>query len=399
VVENLRMNENRSIRVGFVIFQVHLLGLQNYLRNLIAAVNTLPGKPVEPVLFMGKRQYDVSQEFPNVEVVKASLLDRKSVAWFCRKALILVTGRDVLLMALLKKHGVTVLSHSGHLGKQTAIRTIGWVADLQHMHLPEMFGAAEVARRDQQFGDLARGCDTVILSSRCGVNDLKAFEPYAAGKAELLQFVSGPSASTQALPLSELEKLYKFEGSYYLLPNQFWAHKNHRVVLEALRLLKERGCNTLVLATGSTKGHPDPKFFPSLMARSSEYGIENMFRVLGVIPFAHLIGLMRHATAIINPSHFEGWSTSVEEAKSMGKQVVLSSIPVHREQAPDRAYYFSPDAPEALADSMMEAIQKFDPEDDLRMQEAALLRYPLRQHAFAETYVRIVEKAVRSAND
>jgi glycosyltransferase involved in cell wall biosynthesis len=42
---------------------------------------------------------------------------------------------------------------------------------------------------------------------------------------------------------------------------------------------------------------------------------------------------MRASTALINPSLFEGWSTTVEEAKSTGTPMILSDLGVHREQA------------------------------------------------------------------
>ena len=77
------------------------------------------------------------------------------------------------------------------------------------------------------------------------------------------------------------------------------------------------------------------------------YVFEKLFRPLGVVPYRDMLGLMRHAVAVINPSLFEGWSTSVEEAKSMGKAVVLSDIPVHREQAPGRGLFFDPRDPDA----------------------------------------------------
>src|SRR6202012_4558704 len=99
-------------------------------------------------------------------------------------------------------------------------------------------------------------------------------------------------------------------------------------------------------------------------------------------PFDHLVGLMHHATAFLNPSRFEGWSTSVEEAKSMGKQIVLSDIPVHREQAPERGYFFPPDAPQALADAMSAAYNRHDKQVDASMHDAANACFPERQRQF-----------------
>ena len=61
---------------------------------------------------------------------------------------------------------------------------------------------------------------------------------------------------------------------------------------------------------------------------------------------------MRVCTALINPSLSEGWSTTVEEGKSLGVPMLLSDLRVHREQAGDRAYYFDPEAAGQLASLM-----------------------------------------------
>ena len=51
----------------------------------------------------------------------------------------------------------------------------------------------------------------------------------------------------------------------------------------------------------------------------STCGLENNIRLLGFIDYNDLFYFMRHCVSIINPSLFEGWSTTVEEAKSLGK--------------------------------------------------------------------------------
>jgi glycosyltransferase involved in cell wall biosynthesis len=74
-----------------------------------------------------------------------------------------------------------------------------------------------------------------------------------------------------------------------------------------------------------------------------------------------MISLMHHAIAVIQPSTFEGWSTSVEESKAMGKQIILSSIDVHVEQAPERGIYFSPHSPDELVAHMVKVYGDFSP--------------------------------------
>jgi glycosyltransferase involved in cell wall biosynthesis len=102
------------------------------------------------------------------------------------------------------------------------------------------------------------------------------------------------------------------------------------------------------------------------------------------------MSLMRHAIAVINPSKFEGWSTTVEEAKSMGKAILLSDIAVHREQAPDRAAYFPPDGAGLLADKMSDAWDRWDAVADAQSVERAAANLAARREAFARRYEEIV---------
>ena len=51
---------------------------------------------------------------------------------------------------------------------------------------------------------------------------------------------------------------------------------------------------------------------------------------------------MKNAIALIQPSLYEGWSTLVEEAKALNQFIILSDIPVHREQIDQNADFFDP---------------------------------------------------------
>ena len=85
---------------------------------------------------------------------------------------------------------------------------------------------------------------------------------------------------------------------------------------------------------------------------------------------------MNASTALLNPSLYEGWSTTVEEARSAGVPMLLSDLTVHREQAGDRAAYFSGGDAEGLAN----LLQSYQP----------LLRAALRVAARAERHLRPV---------
>lgn len=384
------MNSEQRYRVGFIFHSNLWIGGQNYLRNLFAAIHSLPHSVIDPVVFTGTKTDVKSAGFHRVEVVRTPILDHKSPAWLVREGIGRITQHDPLLRRLLRQHHVTVLSHLFSLRSRLPIPTIGWIPDFQHIYLPEFFAVEERRRRDREFMELCVNCDKVIVSSECAGIDLQSFASEYAHKTELLRFVGNPTQPQMSVNLSELQQLYGFEGPYFLLPNQFWAHKNHRVVISALNLLKRNNKRVLVLATGSSRDYRQPAFFSSLMQYAEECGVRDTFRVLGQIPYDHLVGLMRYSIALINPSRFEGWSSTVEEAKSMGKQIVLSDIPVHREQAPQRSFFFPPDEPDALADQISAAFNQFDQWHDAAMQETASAQFSTRQKAYGERYEQII---------
>ncbi len=371
------------------------LGGVHYLRNLIAAVQALPTHAVEFVGFAGKKGKDPSEDFPGMRIVRTASLDRGTVGSLVRRAVRKLTGRDLLLQGLLLANGIRVVSHTGSRWSRSPMAVIGWIPDFQHIHLPEFFSAEEREQRDRNFLLLCESCDALVVSSACALADLAEFCPASVPKAHVLRFVAGVEAWRGVPGLAELSSTYNFQPPYFILPNQFWKHKNHAAVLRALRVLKQRGRDATVLATGMTADPRDPDFFDALMRLAEECEVQDCFRVLGAIPFNHLLGLMQHAVAFLNPSLFEGWSTSVEEAKSMGKLVLLSDIAVHREQAPQRAVFFDPEDPEELAGALDRAQRDFNLEADLAFQAAARAAFPLRRQAFGEAYLAIVEAALR----
>jgi glycosyltransferase involved in cell wall biosynthesis len=129
------------------------------------------------------------------------------------------------------------------------------------------------------------------------------------------------------------------------------------------------------------------------MDMARDLDVLDAFRPLGMVPSADLMGLMHHSIAVINPSKFEGWSTTVEEAKSMGKIIVLSDIPVHREQAPERAAFFDPEDAAQLADTLLGVWDGWDAAEDRIFIDRAATLLPARRQAFARRYEQIVDIA------
>lgn len=227
----------------------------------------------------------------------------------------------------------------------------GWIPDWQCKYLPEMFDALERARRNLHYGLLATRAPLLALSSRMAIDDTRRLFGERLVSHEWLPFPAVLDAAEEAAVAPRAE--YEIPERYFVVCNQWWRHKNHRLVLEALRRLPPD--SPACVFTGATTDPRWPEHFAEMSAMVTEHGLDARVRILGAVPRLAQIGLMREAIAVIQPSRFEGWSTVVEEARALGTPLLLSRFPVHLEQAPPGARFFDPDAPEELAALMSEA--------------------------------------------
>jgi glycosyltransferase involved in cell wall biosynthesis len=310
----------------------------------------------------------------------------------------------VIFDFVMKKHDIKILSHAWtpYLGRRR-IKVISWIPDFQYLHLPAMFPYLNFEKECEYNRKIATLADATIVSSEHALGDLLSLIPRCAQPPiEVLRFVSQPfTALNQELPqLDSLEVKYGFKGNFFLLPNQFWAHKNHEVVLRALAIIKSTGQSMTVLMTGNTRDYrlEGTPYIDSLMSTIKDLEIHEEARILGLIDYNDLLSLMRHCVGFINPSRFEGWSSSVEEAKSVGKAILMSRIPVHVEQAPNHGAYFECDDANKLAELMLELWAKHDPSEQAAQMQAARSDLHRRTEAFGLQYLRLVHRVlVKSA--
>jgi glycosyltransferase involved in cell wall biosynthesis len=363
-------------------------GGRNYFASLFRAVSEVGAADIQLVLVTGRHTVtSLPREFPQLEVIRTALLDRMHPSWLARQVTLRVFDTDPLLARFLRRHGIDILSHSGQVGRQPDLKTLDWLYDFQFMHLPEYWKAKHVRWAQQRYRAACRNCDALVVSSDHALGDLARFAPWCTVPKKVLHFVSNPVDYTKIPTWAALRDKYAIPQEYFHLPNQFWANKNHRIVIDALRLLQDQELRPVVVCTGKTYDGRRPEYFAELMDHCARSGVGGQFRTLGVVPYEDTQALMAHSRAVMNPSRFEGWSTTVEEAKTMGKVLLLSDIPVHREQSPLLGRFFAADDAAALANLMRECLAEPAIPVDIPAQEAD---YRMRLRQFGSNYLAIV---------
>lgn len=306
----------------------------------------------------------------------------------------LVRRRAADVEGVCRREGVNVVyQHSEWLGGQFGLPTLAWLGDFQHRVLPEMFGRRLAWRREVRFRAVLRSATLLYVLSEADRQLGNGFYPGAAGKLRALPFAVGLPGEAFTCDPVETRERHRLPARFILLPGQLWRHKNHLAVIEAVGRLKDQGTPVTVASCGNPVDHRDPGHAPMVRRRIVELGVADEFRLLGLVSRPEVWALARASAAVLNPSLYEGWSTPVEEAKSIGAPLLLSDLPVHREQRPRSAMFFDPRDPGDIAASLERAWDDLPPGPRPLDEAQAAAELVERRRGFAADFVSLAREA------
>src|SRR5215475_11583827 len=308
--------------------------------------------------------------------------------------------RKSQLIRAAREHGISVLlPFSSMPFRLSHVKTIGWIPDFQHLRRPEFFSERERQGRDHMFRLVAERCNLVIVSSQNALEDFVELFPGYARKARLLPF---PSIFAFEHPTGDvLATLRKFNlpRKFLLIANQFWRHKNHEVVIEAVRQLNRKGTQIPAVITGLPLDYRDAnnETTSRILQAIASAGLNQQITVLGMLDESDFCNLMRAAAVVVQPSLFEGWSTVIQDVKALGRPLVCSDIPVHREQAPEALGFFPCNRPDHLAELLNETWPILEPGPDFEKEKEALARELELAGIHGQTLLGICKEAYSGA--
>jgi hypothetical protein len=133
---------------------------------------------------------------------------------------------------------------------------------------------------------------------------------------------------------------------FVFYPANLYPHKNHEMLLQAVRRLHDRGCDCACVLTG----HPTDPGTP-IEERIAAHGLRESVLWLGHVAPAALRYLYEHAVALCFPSQFEGFGMPLVEAMHCGCPIVATPVASIPEVVGD-AGLLVPSSAAALADGV-----------------------------------------------
>lgn len=360
------------------------IGGTYYILNLISALTQLPAHQQPEVLLYVEQYKDF--ELVKTQTRYSHLHYRNDKSYFSNPLLRIVNKltRFIFKRNLVNKRASADIcfcfpNPSSDFFKDVK-RKIYWVPDLQEKHFPEFFNTAEIEGRNQFYKNLTTNREEVVFSSNASENDFYHLFPNSGIIPHIIKFAVTHPAFDH-ISIEELRIKYKLPERYFICPNQFWVHKNHKAVIAAVSKLRSEGIEATIVFTGKEYDHRSPHYTENLKQSAAESGFPETYKFLGFIDRAEQLCLIKNSIALIQPSLSEGWSTVIEDAMSLGKWVICSDIAANKEQIKKNVSFFAP----ADATELAHIIKEFC----MRDPEAEQENYNGRIRKFAEDFISL----------
>ena len=360
------------------------VGEKNYLISLITSISK--NKSISLKIFCSKKdkKFLKKKKISSKYIISSRFFDQKSSLNYLKKILSKIFGYyDPLIFYFVRKYKLDIISH---FQPTRWCENIAWIPDLQHKTLKKNFTSVEKIRRDKLFNNYLVNSSSIITSSVDTKKKILKYYKFDKDKTPIhvLNFIP-------FVDFKKIKSLKKINNSYAYLPNQFWNHKNHIVVAKACKILKTRKIYIKFFLTGSRYNQKNTKQYDLFFKYVRKNELQNYFKYLGFVSHEKVINLVYNAQFLINPSYYEGWSTTVEEGKILSKQMILSNINVHLEQRPNKAIYFNPNKYQELSKKLIKLNKNKNKNKNININLDKLEKnYKKLRKSFSENYLKIL---------
>lgn len=247
------------------------------------------------------------------------------------------------------------------LSFETEIPYVMAIHDLQHRlqpDFPEVSANGIWEWREYLFRNGIRYATLILADSEVGKEDILSFYGSYGITSDRVKVLPFLPACYLGVDISESQKkevqaTYHLPDRYLFYPAQFWPHKNHARIIQALDLLKrEYQLGIPIVLCGSYTDDLRKRTFNEVKGLVNKYGLEKYVHYLGFVPDKDMSALYSGAVALIMPTFFGPTNIPVLEAWAFSCPVITSDIRGIREQAGDAAILVDPRSVEAIADGI-----------------------------------------------
>jgi glycosyltransferase involved in cell wall biosynthesis len=244
---------------------------------------------------------------------------------------------------------------------QQEVPFLTFIPDIQHLlqpNFPEVGDKYSWMEREKHVRNLVRHASMLIVDSQISKEDLAyCYSEYGVNSKPvlILKYMLSQNITDQISPevIKEVRQKYNLPERFFFYPAQFWSHKNHKRIVEAISLLEKRFSISMnIVFCGSNTGKYREKCYKELKRYVIDKNLTDSVYFLQYISDLELSVLYHEAVALVMPTFFGPANIPIVEAWAMNCPVIYSDIRGLREQAGNAALLVDPCSAPNLAEAM-----------------------------------------------
>lgn len=256
------------------------------------------------------------------------------------------------------------------------IFTVWDLCHLDYPEFPEVRQFREIEKREFLYQNTLKKAVAVICDSETGKKNIQRI--YNVNPDRVFVNYFQPSAfliTSKVKP--EILSTQKIKPGYLFYPAQFWPHKNHVYILDALKLNKDTGGSPIkVVFSGSDKGNAG-----HLKNIIKDYGLSDDIYFVGFVPNEDLRTYYEFCKALVMPSYFGPTNIPPLESLTLNRPTLYSDMLVAelliRTNHKELVHPLDLNSPESL----LRALNNIDsdPVSETRVNELVEFKSPLAE--------------------
>lgn len=307
-------------------------GTESYIRNLLDGFMKLK-EEYNIYLILSEDNQDTFEKYFKDKRFNKILCNIKSANIGHR-----ILWENINLCRILKKNNISICFepvYSKPLFTPKYIKFITTIHDLQAWHYPEYQSKTRVLWLKSNWKNSVKTSNKVIAISDYVRNDI--IQRY--GNSNKIETIYNPILidTNDVLPVDEIITKYNIDNDgYYYTVSSLLPHKNLKVLIEVMKVIKDRKLNLpkkLLISgiSGKDRGQ--------LVSLINEYNLNENIELTGFVDNLERNSLYKYCKTFLFPSIFEGFGMPPVEAMAFGTHVITTKSASLFEVTQGRATY------------------------------------------------------------
>jgi glycosyltransferase involved in cell wall biosynthesis len=331
-------------------------GVETYFRELVRHLPTSDSDDCFSI-YTQKKYHTEFSAHPSVSMASSEEIYRRPhLLWFLNALLRRIGNQDTYTRSLRKIACDVIHYPFTTIDPPVMDRpTVLTFWDMQHEFYPEFFSRKELHQRLKTYRNSTHLATRVIVSASYTKDCLIHRYGIDSSKIDVVHTGFSPNYRVIAED-KETQRIrikYGLHRPFMYYPAATWPHKNHTMLLAAIKVMIDRKQfdGQLVLSGGAMNNDDVVK------STIVDYGLTNHVKILGYLPYSELPYLFNMARMLVFPSLFEGFGIPLVEAMACGCPVTAADCTSIPEVLGEAGKLFDPKSQEDMITAISESWQ------------------------------------------